>query len=315
MTETVEFDGTFIGWRRAAGELLRKSIPPDQLYWPDPYSQHMGLFESVPTQPSQNTGVRPRNSSVSSARADAGVVEKRTQPTVPKKAWQQLLLLAGRVCYARHADRYNLLYRIAWRMRHGEPHLTDALTDRDMLEARKWDAAVRRDAHKTKAFVRFRLIYTDSGTGLEHFAAWHRPTQYPLRIVGSFFADRFAAVRWTIFTPNEIAFWDGRQVHYQLNDLNVSFKKWDNIESLWQTYYAHIFNPARLNVRAMQREMPKQHWDTLPEAAILPDLISTAHQRATEMQNHIDDIGSLNMARRSRAGQMATGPTTSAGQS
>jgi len=58
----------------------------------------------------------------------------------------------------------------------------------------------------------------------------------------------------------------------------------DDVEQLWTTYYAHIFNPARLKVKAMQAEMPKKYWHNLPEAALIPDLIAGAEARATDMR-------------------------------
>ena len=47
----------------------------------------------------------------------------------------------------------------------------------------------------------------------------------------------------------------------------------DALEDLWRTYYANIFNPARIKVRAMKRELPVRHWQTLPETQLIPDLI------------------------------------------
>jgi hypothetical protein len=40
----------------------------------------------------------------------------------------------------------------------------------------------------------------------------------------------------------------------------------DQTEELWRTYYANIFNSARVKVRAMQAETPKKYWRNLPEA-------------------------------------------------
>ncbi len=287
MTTTVKFDGSFEGWRKAAGELLRRETHPAQIIWPDPYVPASGLFDH--SMPMDGWAAASGDADTLAGRnCSTPLAGHRPCPMVPAKAWQQFLTIARRVCYARYRERFNLLYRMAWRMRHGEPQLPDQLSDPDMLVARHWDALVRRDAHKTKAFIRFKLVHRDPSTGLEHFSAWHRPTQYPLRLVGSFFADRFSTMRWTIFTPDEIAAWDGRHVSYSFNGLKYHFEKWDNIESLWITYYAHIFNPARLNVRAMQKEMPKHFWSTLPETTVLPELIKAASARSLAMRKHID---------------------------
>ena len=57
----------------------------------------------------------------------------------------------------------------------------------------------------------------------------------------------------------------------------------DTLEDYWKTYYASIFNPARLKVGAMQKEMPKRYWRNLPEAALIPELIAKAEARTSEM--------------------------------
>lgn len=58
----------------------------------------------------------------------------------------------------------------------------------------------------------------------------------------------------------------------------------DATEGLWRTYYANIFNPARLMVDAMTSEMPRKYWKNLPEADLIPGLIRNAGARAASMQ-------------------------------
>jgi uracil-DNA glycosylase len=50
----------------------------------------------------------------------------------------------------------------------------------------------------------------------------------------------------------------------------------DRLEDLWRRYYASIFNPARLKVKAMQTEMPQKYWRNLPEASLIRPLIEDA---------------------------------------
>jgi hypothetical protein len=57
----------------------------------------------------------------------------------------------------------------------------------------------------------------------------------------------------------------------------------DAQEEMWRTYYASIFNPARLNPAMMKQEMPKRYWRNLPEAALIPDLIEKAQSRTETM--------------------------------
>jgi DNA polymerase len=57
----------------------------------------------------------------------------------------------------------------------------------------------------------------------------------------------------------------------------------DELESLWKTYYANIFNPARIKLGAMKKEMPKKHWPTLPETELIPQLLRQAPTRVQTM--------------------------------
>ena len=54
-------------------------------------------------------------------------------------------------------------------------------------------------------------------------------------------------------------------------------------EALWLTYYRHIFNPARLKMGMMKKEMPTRYWHNLPEAALITELAQTAHERSAQM--------------------------------
>ena len=45
----------------------------------------------------------------------------------------------------------------------------------------------------------------------------------------------------------------------------------DPVEEVWKTYYRSIFNPARVKVGAMLREMPKKYWRNMPETALVPE--------------------------------------------
>src|SRR5690606_32745408 len=57
----------------------------------------------------------------------------------------------------------------------------------------------------------------------------------------------------------------------------------DPAEDLWRKYYASIFNPARLKVGAMLKEMPRKYWHNMPETALIPELIAGARARENTM--------------------------------
>ena len=52
---------------------------------------------------------------------------------------------------------------------------------------------------------------------------------------------------------------------------------------MWKTYYASIFNPARVKVKAMTKEMPKKYWKNMPETALIGGLLAGAQAREAAM--------------------------------
>ncbi|MCR2735662.1 DUF4130 domain-containing protein, partial [Salmonella enterica] len=66
-------------------------------------------------------------------------------------------LAATCLCH-RDPQRMPLLYRMLWRITHGERSLLSNPADADVLRAMALTQAVRRDTHKMKAFVRFREV-------------------------------------------------------------------------------------------------------------------------------------------------------------
>jgi len=131
-----------------------------------------------------------------------------------------------------------------------------------------------------RAFVRFREI--------EHgkekwFVAWFEPQHHIVEHNATFFVDRFASMRWSILTPDRCAHWDGEELTFTSGVDKSQAPRDDNVEALWLTYYANIFNPARVKVHAMQAEMPKKYWRNLPEAVVIPSLLQEAPRRVEEM--------------------------------
>ena len=55
------------------------------------------------------------------------------------------------------------LHRLLWRLVHGERHLLDLRSDADVARAQGMVRAVRRAAHKMKAFLRFKEVWTSTG--------------------------------------------------------------------------------------------------------------------------------------------------------
>ena len=183
---------------------------------------------------------------------------------------------------ALHADpnRFGLLYRLLWRLVH-EPALRHDPLDADRMQAELMARAVRRDMHKMTAFVRFRPLGNDAGD-IDHIA-WFEPEHHIVEATAPFFARRFAQMRWAILTPERCVRWDGRALAFGPGANREDAPLADAAESLWLTYYASIFNPARLKLAMMQKEMPRKYWKNLPEAVLIQPLTARSAQRSGQM--------------------------------
>lgn len=254
------FDGTFAGWKRAARDALIRGIEPRDAQWVD-LTASQPEFELLPT----NT---------LSLEPEPG--DDRSRFRVPR----DFNPLAVDVSCFRDPRRWGLLYRALWRLTHGEPNLLEIAVDADVSALNAMAKAVRRDVHKMHAFVRFREIATESSPW---FVAWFEPQHLIVEAGAPFFVDRFAAMRWSILTPDRCAHWNGRELTFSAGVARSAAPTADATEGLWRAYYASIFNPARVKIGAMTKEMPRHYWKNLPEAELIPQLLAESAPRVENM--------------------------------
>jgi DNA polymerase len=245
----------FDEWRGHARDLLRAGIKPETVDWQEPAAA-LGLFDAAP-EPLPSGASRP-----------AGVVPPA------------FIELARTVLCNNDPARFGLLYRTLWRLQR-ERHLLEVASDPDVVRLKKLSAAVRRESHKMKAFVRFKSIVDDSG--LERFAAWFEPDHYVLEMTAPFFERRFTGMMWAIVTPYRSAYWDGEELAFGEGGSKGDVPAEDAVEDHWKTYFASIFNPARLKVAMMKSEMAVKYWRNLPEAELIAPLIRGARQAEQAM--------------------------------
>ncbi len=243
---------TFEEWRDRARYFIDHDIEPHSISW-DGGSNQAGLF----------------------AETAAGSAS-RPSARVPK----DFLQLAERVACHADPERWALLYSALWRITHGEKHLLELGTDRLTRRLDLMDKDIRRDAHKTNAFVRFRKVEDETG---EWYIAWHKPDHKILKIVAPFFKTRFEVMRFMILTPQESLIWDGSTLKFDKGVPRSEAPQDDELEDLWRTYYRATFNPARIKLKAMTKEMPRKHWSTLPETRIIAGMLAEAPERVEKM--------------------------------
>jgi len=172
----------FNAWRATARKLLAASVPPDDVAWD---SENALLFSEPLPRPAQISVEVP----------------------------QKFLKAAEAVALHRDPARWTLLYRVLYRITHGEHDPLKIGVDDDVRQLDLFQKAVHRDIHKMKAFVRFRRV---TGSEPEQFVAWHRPDHYVVEAVAPWFAERFASMRWSILTPDRSAHWDGQKLGIRL---------------------------------------------------------------------------------------------------
>ena len=249
------------GFRHHARRCLADNMDPSQVEWRVVTRAEPDLFsDSLPAD------------EVMSA-----AVQDSQQIKVPA----MFVALAERAALHSDTNRFGLLYRLLWRLVHEDALRHDPLdADRQQLEQMARD--VRRDMHKMTAFVRFRPLASADGHPLQH-VAWFEPEHHIVEATAPFFARRFAQMHWAILTPERCVRWDGQALSFSPGADRSDAPPADAAEQLWLTYYASIFNPARLKLAMMQKEMPRRYWKNLPEAALIQPLAADAARRERTM--------------------------------
>ncbi|HYO80507.1 MAG TPA: UdgX family uracil-DNA binding protein [Bryobacteraceae bacterium] len=224
-------------WRNAARSLLSAEVHPDAVLW------NGGLFSSA---------------------LPAGT----SQHIVPRA----FLAMAEVVGCHRERSKWDVLYRVLWRLTHGEPHLLEVHADPDVRLLELMGKQVDHDMHQMQAFVRFREVEG-------RYIAWYAPDHHIVKRIAPWFANRFGSMRWSILTPDACAHFDLQNITFSQGVPRSEAPTADALEDLWRAYYASTFNPARLNLSQMRTHMPERRWTTMPELQVLNNLVRSAGDR------------------------------------
>ncbi|KTT18765.1 UdgX family uracil-DNA binding protein [Pseudacidovorax intermedius] len=280
---TLESEIDWPGFRREARALLAALVPPDEVQWQTPgqpapelwADQEVARPSAPPAMPTRPLG-------------SAGPARLVVPPA--------FLTLCEKVVLHQDPQRFALLYRLLWRLVHERGLRQDPL-DPDRLRARQMLQSVRRDMHKMKAFVRFRPVGQPEGEA-PLSVAWFEPEHHIVEAVAPFFVRRFTQMHWAILTPECSVRWMPAppgapplagddalpgELEFGPGASREQAPGPDEGEVLWLTYYAHIFNPARLKLSMMAREMPRKYWSNLPEAKLIAPLAAQAAERTGRM--------------------------------
>jgi probable DNA metabolism protein len=227
---------TFASWRNAARLLLREEIAP----------QHVAWHES------------------DKAPASRGGAASRSQPRHVPKAF---LRLGATVACHRDADRWSVLYRVLWRMVHGERDLLRQTTDPDIARLVAMDREVRRAQQRMFATLRFQGVesapsFTDllqgEGSGQETgvtYVAWCEPAHNVVERAAPLLVKRFGDMRWSILSPDACAHWNGITLRFTpgLSEPPTAA----DITGVLQRGFTGMFTPSRVSISPMRtRQQP-----------------------------------------------------------
>ncbi len=245
-TVSLALPDDFGTWRDSARALILLGTPPDQVIWQTGATDD--LFATGDPLP-------------------------ETAGTIPVPL-AFIELAKSAICHSA-PERFALLYTLLWRLQ-AQRALIEDHADPQMRRIGDLAKSVRRDIHKMRAFVRFREI---DG----RYVAWFEPDHHIVRANAGFFVRRFASMRWSILTPALSIHWDGETLTEGPGAEKSDAPDGDPVEEVWKTYYASTFNPARVKIGAMTKEMPKKYWKNMPETALIPELIASAQAREAGM--------------------------------
>lgn len=250
---TLDHEEDFEGWRTAARALALAGVPATDVGWQVVDGPHDLFATDAPIAPAFAPGVF----------------------SVPRPFIE---LAQSVIC---HVDdqRFSLLYALLLRLR-DDPKAMEDSADPLLQRLERLAREVRRDIHKMRAFVRFREVEAAEGS---RYVAWFEPGHHIVRSNAGFFARRFANMAWSILTPELCVHWDGEALSFSPGATRADAPGVDPLEETWKTYYASIFNPARLKTDAMTKEMPKKYWKNMPETALVKDLVASAQAREARM--------------------------------
>lgn len=256
---TLQGQADYEGFRRAARGLLAQNILPDQVRW---------QCGSTPPEGAEAPGAAP---------SDAPAI------SVPP----EYVALCQLAVMHRSPQRFNLLYRLLWRLVH-EPELRHNQLDTDMALARQMAEEVRHDMQKMKAQLRFHSVQDDTfksrPQGGPLHVAWFEPEHHIMAAVAPLFAKRFAHMRWAILTPESSVEADylgpqGARHTGRADAEHAAAKPQEAVfalrfrpgadasnapspdasEQRWLTLYEQVFHPDRLRRRLMQKEQPRHY--------------------------------------------------------
>lgn len=247
---------SFQAWRAAARALLRENVAPERVVWRERHDETPAPDGRAPVLLAA-AGRAARVGALSGGPVPAGAAASaRTPYRVPKA----FVGLAGAVACHRDPARWDVLYRVLWRLVHGESALLESATDPDLQRATVMARAVRRELRRMLSSVRFRAVEASAtGPGMPPgetrvtYVAWYEPAHRVVERAAPLMLRRFRDMRWSVLTPDLCAHWDGAALRFTPGVATIVAPSDERLERLWRGCYAGFFLPSHLSVAARTR--------------------------------------------------------------
>ncbi len=194
------------GWRAATRELALADISPEQVHWRiDPVHPH---------KPGAAEG-----GSFAISRTFIG--------------------LAAQAIQARDPERFDLLYRLVWRLRSGERVLEDT-ADPGGLRARGLALAVRAEQHRMRSQLRYLPVEND-----RRYLGWYRPAHFVLEANAQLLRQRFGELTVSVLTPDGSAHWDANGLRFGPGVDPAAAADDAALVAYWRAYGAELLEASR----------------------------------------------------------------------
>ena len=172
-------------FRAHANTMLARQVPPADIDW----------YALVPG----GTGLKHRTL------ASTALSPSALHSIVPRS----FVRMTELVVLHRDPARFELLYRLLWRLVH-EPELAGARDDADMALAQSLAQGVRRDILKARKTVRVRPLPPLAGVPLGR--AWIEPQHRVTEVVAEWLARQVPQPPWLLASPDRSVLWTGRHL-------------------------------------------------------------------------------------------------------
>ncbi|HVS61872.1 MAG TPA: DUF4130 domain-containing protein [Thermoanaerobaculia bacterium] len=204
----ITFDPSWRSWRRSALEALRDGVPPSDVVWVPDEPDVQTTLPLVGGDPSRAPASTARGRL--SARVDSGRISG-------DRISRDFERHGEVVVHHRREDRFDLLYRLLWRMNHDEPDLLANMLDPEVFRFRRMAAAVRDDLKQARSHLRL----NDPGCPrpgrqrpavdrlLPDLVGWCEPRHRTLPLLAEELAQRYPRRSFALLSPLASAFWDG----------------------------------------------------------------------------------------------------------